>query len=164
MEDHMEPDDIEQLYLRQLENGGPIRSRDEWQQLLPAMYDALVRRAKTVSYDFLPVTYGDLGAEIGLPFIPDYLWWPLKMAHLLGACAKFEHTNGRPMLTSSVISNDTGQPGQGFWGIDGVPANLQIYAGHQEYLTGAGTDDQREVFWIHAMRGVDDFWKNHEVG
>ena len=160
----MNPDDIRQLYCRQRRNGGPITTLVEWQQLLPAMYKTLVSRARTVPYDLLPITYKDVGAQIDLKFVPDNVWWRLKMACLLGACAKFEYTHDRPMLTSIVISSETGTPGQGFWGIDAVPPNLRIDARHQDHLKGVGRDAQREALWVQAMRKVHDIWTNPELG
>lgn len=159
----MQPEDIRCLYLRQLKFGGPIRTLGEWQQLFPAMYKTLVDRAKTVPYDTLPITYNVLGKHIGLPYIPGYAWWPLKMACMLGACAEFEYSQGRPMITSIVVNTDTMKPGQGFWGLDGIPNNLRLYSRHQDYLNAAGKDDRRDAFWIQEMKHVSEFWKNSSV-
>ena len=58
----MEQDEIERLFSLQLEPR-PIQTLEEWQQLLPAMYAALVRRAETVPYDQLPIGYVELGGN-----------------------------------------------------------------------------------------------------
>lgn len=154
----MEYEDIERLFNRQLQRGGPIQDAEEWHELVPAMYEALIERAKTTPYDSLPISYSELGAWIGLPFVPDSKWWPLKMAHLLGACAFFEHTNERPMITSIVVNNETKRPGQGFWGIDGIPSKLRLESAHEDQLSGLVRSELRDEFWIQAMKAVYEYW------
>jgi len=155
----MKPEDIERLYRRQLDNGGPIRSFDEWQLLLPIMHESLVTRAQTVTYDQLPISYHELGNLIGLLWNPESEWWPLKMAHLLGACAEYERENMRPMLTAIVVNAQTLQPGQGFWGLDDVPAALRLNAGDQVYLEAIGRDERRDMFWIQEMTRLGAYLK-----
>ena len=149
---------LKKLFESEYAAGGIIRDLSEWNKYVPKAHEALIRRAQAVSFDRLPISYGELGGKIAL-FSPDY--FPLKIAAILWGCSEFEHAQGRPLITSIVVNQDTNQPGMGFWGVSGIPASLRKATSLKDDLTaGFCLDDKRQEFWVNEMRRVSDYWNS----
>lgn len=65
-----------------------------------------------------------------------------QLGLLLGDVSRQEYAQGRPLLTAVVVRKDTGEPGDGFLGLEGFP-------------------ETRE-FWETELKRVHDFWEWRE--
>lgn len=113
--------ELDQLYGTHVSEGC-FMLQDEWELLVRKAYHELIHRARTVQYNQIPITYAQLGGKIGLTVISD--WFHLKIAWVLYACATLAYRRGFPLITALVVNSDTGQPGGGFWSLDGIPQEL----------------------------------------
>lgn len=147
---------LENLFKRQFDAGGIIRDLPEWRKYVPKAQEALIRRAQTISFDKLPIEYSALGGKIGLY---SQTYFHLKIAAILWACSEFEHSKGRPLITSIAVNKETMQPGKGFWSVSGIPAKLGKPMSWKDDMTvGERMDFDREVFWIEEIRRVSEYW------
>lgn len=97
------------------------------------------------------ITYGELGRKIGL-YSPDY--FDIKIGQIVGACSHYASQNGAPLISSCAISQETGRPGKGFWGLPGIPPHLRMEVGHHQLTIAQYLDDEREAFWSKEVKEV----------
>lgn len=109
------------------------------------LYDELVRVARNRGLTY----YSRVAPLVGLTM--DREEDRDQIARLLGEIARYEHQQGRPMLTSLVIhkGNDN-NPGEGFYSI---ATELDIYSGSRDQL-------ERVTFWSNQVTGVHNYWPN----
>jgi hypothetical protein len=104
----------------------------------PEIYDELKRVAKAASY----TTYSDIAplAELDMdnPSHRD------EIGQILGEISKYEHSQGRPMLSAVVIHRDNNMPGKGFFKL---ARELGVYA---------GSDDLK--FYLDELKRVHQYW------
>lgn len=153
----MNEEELRALWEEQLREGGPIRDWEEWKDKVSGAYSELVRRAKELNFDEMPITYGELGSKIGL--YPDPDWFQLKIAHIVGACSKYEHRQGRPLISALVVNKDTYRPGKGFWGLEGILPRLRKVV-RIEDITPEWLDKDRDDFWVKELKKIDKEWKH----
>lgn len=72
-----------------------------------------------------------------------------EIAERLGEIARYEHENGRPMLTSLVVHyGDDNNPGEGYFGIANT---LGLYDGSRNPIA-------KLTFWAGQVRDVYNHW------
>jgi len=133
---------------------------DEWVEKVTKAYAELIRRAQSVPYGQITVTYSELGKRIGLYPLSD--WFQLKIAWILYACATYAYEDGLPMITALVVNSKTGQPGKGFWGLDGVPVRLRKVT-KVEDITPFIISGERDSFWVAELKRIDKWGKGTEI-
>ena len=92
------------------------------------------------------MTYGELNTAVAADRRqgdPE-LRWPQRGFHdALGHVSMYEVEHGRPMLTAIVVTQETGQPGDGFW-------RLARHLGFE-------VRDERQ-FWEDEVEALLDAW------
>jgi len=129
----------------------------EWNDLVEKAYSVLVDRAKTKPYREIAITYGELGSKIGLYPLSD--WFHLKIGWIVGACSEYEYEFDRPLISALVVNSETYQSGKGFWGLPGIPADLQKKVKIEDSTPLKLTGD-RDKFWINQLKEIDLHWKS----
>ena len=152
---NMDEDMLLKVYNRQKELGCFL-DWAEWREKVEKAYFELVKRAKHMPYDRITITYAELGRDIGL--FPLSEWFHLKIGWIVGACSVYEYHFNRPLLSALVVSADTNRPGNGFWGLSGIPARLRK-AVKIEDTTSSQVDTERERFWLEELKRIDRYWK-----
>ena len=130
---------------------------DEWEEKVRKAYAELIRIAKVVPYNRITVTYSELGQRIGLFPLSD--WFHLKIAWILYACATYAYKQGSPMITALVVNSETGQPGKGFWGIEGIPVHLKKVTKIDD-ITPFKISGERDKFWVEELKRIDRWGKD----
>ena len=150
--------DIEVLtrIFRAHQSKGCFMPRDEWEENVRSAYAELLRIAQTEPYSRITVTYSELGRRIGL--FPVSAWFHLKIAWILYACATYAEAQGLPLITALVVNSETGQPGMGFWALEGVPAHLRKEA-RIEDTAPLQISGERDAFWVGELRRIDMWGK-----
>lgn len=138
---------------------GCFMPKEEWEPLVRRAYNELINRALTVPYSQITVTYSQLGSKIGL--VPISEWFHLKIAWILYACATFAFNRGFPMITALVVNSETGQPGKGFWSLDGIPQGLRG-SGRRDDITPFKVYGDRDEFWVEELKRIDQWGKRLE--
>jgi hypothetical protein len=137
-------------------NKGCFMPWNEWAKTVKRAYAELIDIAQRMPYDRITVTYSELGQRIGLFPLSD--WFHLKIAWTLGACATYASVQGLPMITALVVNSETGQPGKGFWGLEGIPVHLRKTT-RIEDITPFNISGERDAFWIEELRRIDIWGK-----
>lgn len=131
---------------------------EEWEEKVKKAYLELVKRAREMPYDEMPITYSELGDRIELRPLTD--WFPLKMGWVCGACSRYEHYEGRPLISALVVSKETNRPGKGFGGLPGIPLHLRKVSRIDDITPfPLDRDKQRDGFWIEQLKQIDRIWK-----
>ena len=125
---------------------------DEWEDKVRQAYTELIDIAQRVPYERITITYSELGQRIDLFPLSD--WFHLKIAWILYACATYASEHGLPMITALVVNSETGQPGNGFWGLEGIPAHLRK-ATTIDDITPFSISGERDQFWIEELRRIN---------
>lgn len=152
----MDTDRLGHIYAIHSNEGCVIVTWDEWVEKVAKAYAELIGRAKSVPYDRITITYSELGNRIGLYPVSD--WFHLKIAWILYACATYAHQDGLPMITALVVNSETGQPGKGFWGLEGVPIRLRKVT-KIENITPFAISGERDEFWVGELKKIDKWGK-----
>ncbi|TET18177.1 MAG: hypothetical protein E3J75_00750 [Dehalococcoidia bacterium] len=155
----MNEEELKSLWERHRQRGGIIRSWEEWKDKVGKAYIELIKIAKEIPYDLMRITYGKLGARIGLYPLSEL--FQLKIGHIVGACSVYEHEHGRPLISALVVNEETNRPGKGFWGLPGIPPHLRKNIGIED-ITVFKLDEGRESFWINQIKQIDKCWKAKE--
>lgn len=93
------------------------------------------------------VVYTELVKEANLDLNMSNPYHRTLLGHILGAISVYEHENGRPMLSSVVVSKDSLMPSDGFY-------KLAEELGHGEW------HKLKEAFWgIEEMKCAFTFWE-----
>jgi len=134
---------------------------DDFKRLVKNTYQQLMERAKkgkTIfysemeAYDELKSTFGDGVAKV--------------IGFVVGACSEAELKNSRPPISAIVIEKDTGSPGHGFYGLTGVPPNINYDAWEGKGVRGEAIpidiQAKRVEFWEQKIKEVHAFWKAKE--
>lgn len=104
----------------------------------------LISRASKDKY----IVYTDLVREAKLDLDMTNPYHRKLLGELLGAISVYEHSNGRPMLSSVVVSKETAMPSDGFY-------KLAEELGHGEWRK------LKQAFWgIEEMKRAFAFWKS----
>ncbi|MGA2367280.1 MAG: hypothetical protein ABSF74_01725 [Dehalococcoidia bacterium] len=130
----------------------------EWNEKVKKAYFELVKAARNKT----EIQYGELGRLIGIPTFPDYEWFHLKIAWILGACSEYELEDGHPILSSIAVSKDTMRPSKGYWGFSTMPSyllELNWESAHKE--PPKSIQDQRESFWIAEVKSLYQYWEKN---
>jgi hypothetical protein len=106
------------------------------------LYERLVEAARNRQL----LSYSDLGPTLHLDF--DNPNDRRRVGELLGEISRFEHSQGRPMLSSIVWHKDFSGPGHGLY-------NLGVELG-----VVWGTEDEL-AFASRQARETHDFWSAH---
>lgn len=115
------------------------------------IWAALRNRARAASpndADRSCISYNELGHQVD----PDGLWKGQPMTRppfrglniALGHISRYEHEHGRPLLSSLVVNQDSGEPGSGF-------------AAEFGQLRGGNVVDHT-AFWREELTRTIDFW------
>jgi hypothetical protein len=151
----MNEEELKALWERHRERGGFL-PWEEWKDKVGKAYIELVRIAKEIPYDDMRISYGRLGAKIGIPPITD--WFQIKMAYIVGVCSVYEYEHGRPYISAFVVNEETNRPGKGFWGLPGIPHDLRKDVEFEDD-TPFQLDEGRENYWIDQLKQIDKCWK-----
>jgi len=150
---------LKELYQRHRgEPGFPFTEWNEFQTLVRKAYLELLNVARnkppTQAGEGL-ITYGELGARIGLSQVSE--WFLLKIKAVVGACSEYEHEEGRPLISSIVVNKETLKPGAGYWGLPGIPSHLQkpIAIWEEEEIWN---EPGRLEFWVTEVKKVHEYW------
>ena len=128
---------------------------EEYAQFVRDSYPVIVGRAKqgnTIFYGELPCFH--------------LLWSRFAdgvrkvIGFIVGACSEYDTANERPPISAIVIAKDTGEPGEGFYGLSVIPRRLsmEMWELRGRKPTAAVVTD-REAFWLEQVRNVFDYWK-----
>lgn len=155
-------EEIDEKTLRQIfdryrgEPGFVIVTWEEFRDLVERAYPLLVDAAKKEAL----ITYGEVGRRIGLYVGSEY--FQLKIGYVVGACSDYEAVKGRPLISAIVVNADTNYPGQGFWGLPRIPANIRLNIQHSEIESGYRMTNEMLDFWASEIRRVFDWWRTHD--
>ena len=114
------------------------------EQIIVLVRPYLVALAK----DGRTVTYSILQSDLHLP--------RQDTGEILGEVSNREHKDGRPRLSALVVRKDTGLPGVGFFGLDGVPPQIRW---PQEKEVSAEVTEKRASFALEERKRVFDYWQ-----
>jgi hypothetical protein len=153
----MEAEELRKIHARHV-GEGCFMPWEEWGEKVRKAYSELIRISRDVPYDNITITYAELGKRIGLFPLSD--WFNLKIAWILYGCATYAHAHGLPMITALVVNSETGQPGKGFWGLEGIPVHLRKVA-KTEDITPFRISGDRDKFWVEELKRIDKRGKNH---
>jgi hypothetical protein len=64
------------------------------------------------------------------------------------------------MITALVVNSETGQPGKGFWGLEGIPVQLRKVT-KAEDITPFKISGERDAFWVDELRKIDMWGKTN---
>jgi len=144
------------IFAKHSREGCVIATWEEWVEMATGAYAELMRRAKYVPYDQITITYSELGKKIGL--FPLSEWFHLKIAWILYACATYAYQDKLPLITAIVVNSETGQPGKGFWGLDGIPIRLRKVTKIED-ITPFEISGERDTFWVAELKKIDKWAK-----
>ena len=110
-----------------------------------AINELIYARLKEVARAEQTITYGAIAplAQLDLENPGDRV----RIAQILDAINRFEHSEKRPMLSAVVINADSNQPGEGFFTV----AREMSVQRHEDDL----------VFFVRELQRVHAYWKNH---
>ena len=134
------------IIYRQFRRAGCFLDWEEWKEKVIKAYPELIKVARERRL----ITYGELGlGKLGIS--PDWLY--PKIGWIVGGCSEHEWLEGRPLISSLVISADTGRPGKGFWGLSGIPKALSydIDISDTESLPKNKLGFKRDEFWAKEV-------------
>jgi hypothetical protein len=134
---------------------------EDFKRLVKQTYLQLAERArkgKTIFYSELEVfdglksTFGDGSARV--------------IGFVVEACSEAELGNGRPPISAIVVEKDTGNPGDGFYGLAGVPTHINYDAWEGKGVHGEAIpidiQAKRVEFWEQKIKEVHAFWRDKE--
>ena len=134
---------------------------EEYIKLVKATYLALKKKAKAGELVF----YGELEAFNKLKergFRGNVL--ALLIGTIVGACSEYEAENGRPLLSSLVISKDKGEPGLGFYYLSKVPPSLSRENWEKKKVTPPEVVIRhRQEFWLSEVQKVHEWWQKVDL-
>jgi hypothetical protein len=81
-----------------------------------------------------------------------------RVGDVVGDISNFEHSNGRPLISSVVVHKNNGYPGSGFFGLDGIPEQLRRT--EKSFKNPLSLDDKK--FVQEEQKRVWDWWKKHD--
>ena len=105
--------------------------------------DDVRKRLIEVAKSKKTITYGELMNEFHIP--RGHLKHELGIGYIVGEISKFEHNEGRPMLSAIVIHKDGKSIGDGFYEL--------------ARQLGLLTNQNEKDFWIQEQQKV---WKCYE--
>ena len=108
------------------------------------------REMKRVARKRSTISYSDLGRKVGMP--TDSHTMQHLIGGLLGEISCEEDNAGRPMLSALVVTEATGLPGRGFFG-------LAVDLGK---LPAGASGKARNAFWKKELKRVHAVWANGE--
>ena len=148
---------LNQIYNRHIgQPGFVINTWEEYRDLITRAYPVLADAAKNARL----ITYGEVGRKIGLYVGSDY--FQLKIGSILGACSDYENIQGRPLISAIVVNETTGYPGQGFWGLAGIPGNIRLSVQYSDIEYGYSMTDDMLGFWSAEVKRCFDWWREHD--
>lgn len=129
-------------------------SEEEYAQFVKDSYSVIVEWAKKGStifygelpcFDLLQARFADgVGKVIGF---------------VVGACSEYDVANTRPPISAIVINKDSGEPGQGFFGLSILPRRLSIEVWESKGIKPPPSiSREREAFWLEQVRKVFEYW------
>lgn len=152
---NMDTEQLQKIYAKHKQEGC-FMDWEEWEPLVRQAYVELINHTKSMTYDYITMTYAELGKKIGL--YPLSEWFHLKIAWILHACAAYAYKEGFPMITAMVVNSDTGQPGKGFWGLEGIPRHLRKVTKIED-ITPYKIFGEMDTFWVGELRKIDRWGK-----
>lgn len=118
-------------------------SKDEHERL-EKVRKFLIDRVKNNS-NYL-ITYGELNDECELGFEPTRY---TRLHKMLADVSRYEHENGRPLITSIVIRKTDKKVGDGFYSL-------------AKELGKFKHEDNKEAFLNRERDELVKYWKNHD--
>ena len=101
------------------------------------------------------IHYGSLNQLLDSPYDLTQSYERHQLGEDLGDISEFEHSQGRPLLSSIVVAEENGLPGVGFFemaerlhDVDGKPLFDPTSLSKKKYLS----QEQKKVF---------EYWKSH---
>ena len=95
------------------------------------MHKDIYQKIKSVARNQDIVFYGEIAPLAGLDMSsPDDR---IEIGHLLGEISRYEHMQGRPMLSAVVVHKDNNKPGSGFFEL---AHELGVYDGMDDVGVG----------------------------
>ncbi|MEO0068907.1 MAG: hypothetical protein ABIK23_07275 [candidate division WOR-3 bacterium] len=143
---------MDEQILREIFSEGmpPFREWEEFRTYVLRTYPILIQNARERRL----ITYSEIANQIGLPFNE---WFPLKIGAIVGACSCYEHREGRPLISSIVINGETCRPGNGYWGLPGIPSDL-VRRGAIGSVDEGGWTGRHWEFWVNEVNRVFEYW------
>ena len=90
---------------------------------------------------------------------------PSLIGAIVGACSEYEAENGRPLISSIVISKIKGEPGLGFYYLSKVPPSLSKRNWEDKKIRPPeAVIRRREEFWLSEVQRVHDYWQSKAGG
>lgn len=110
------------------------------------MHQGIYAELKRVAKEQRYTTYSDIAplAKLDMEEPADRV----EIGQLLDEISRFEHSQGRPMLSATVIHRDDNIPGQGFFKL---ARQLGLYRGGDEFM-----------FFIDELKRVHAYWERAE--
>jgi len=136
--------------------GFVIITWEEFSDLVKKAYPLLIGSARREKL----ITYGEVGSKISLYVGSEY--FHLKIGYIVGTCSNHEGIQGRPLLSAIAVNEATNYPGQGFWGLSGIPANIRLNIQYSDIESGYMMTKGMLDFWTSEVRKVFDWWKAHD--
>jgi hypothetical protein len=152
----MDTNVLKRIFAKHRSEGCFIVCWDEWENKVRKAYAELIHIAQKVPYDQITVTYAELGRRIDLFPLSDS--FHLKIAWILYACATYAFGHGLPLITALVVNSETRQPGQGFWGLEGIPVQLRKVTKIED-IAPFRISGERDKFWVEELRRIDIWGK-----
>jgi hypothetical protein len=134
-------------------NSWPRRKRAPGEEALAMNRDeasmtALLGRLRDKASRKMTVYYYEIADVAGLSV--DDPFFDIRIGEKLDEVNRFEHAQGRPLLSAIVISKESGRPGEGFFT---CAQELGVYAG-----------EDRDQFWAIQLKRVHDRWRQEPPG
>jgi len=142
--------------LREIFNEGaiPFIEWNEFSNYVRNAYTILIQTARRKHL----ITYYDLSQKINLPYNE---WFPLKIGTIVGSCSCYENREGRPLISSIVVNSETNCPGNGYWGLPGIPPNLKCSSISPSFIDRTIWSPEQMVFWANEVNKVFDYWERN---
>jgi hypothetical protein len=106
------------------------------------MNDLIYQKLKQTASQRSLVTYGELAPLVDLDM--DNPAHRNEIGQLLGDISKFEHRQGRPMLSAVAVLSDTKMPGKGFFTL---AKELRLLSGDDELEFFSGELNRVYAHW-----------------
>ena len=130
-------------------------AEEEYAQFVRDSYSVIVERSKQGNTIF----YGDLPCfDLLRSRFADGV--RKVIGFIVGGCSEYDTANNRPPISAIVIGKDTGEPGEGFYGLSIVPPRLSMEMWElRRRQPTAAVVNEREAFWLEQLRKVFDYWR-----
>ncbi|MBI2851622.1 MAG: hypothetical protein HYX84_00750 [Chloroflexi bacterium] len=134
---------------------GGFLSEEEFARFVNESYDVIVQSAKKGS----PIFYGQLPCfDLLRGRFGDGVRKVIGM--VVGACSEYDVANGRPPISAIVVTQDTAQPGEGFYGLSTIADDLSTRRWESRgRKPSPSVIRESAIFWLEQVQKVFECWK-----